>query len=177
MNIKGYKIAKIKSSKATTIMAYEVLKLFFLFSYISHAQLKKSTFSITNGKANLESYVFYYAVGQSAMIGQTNQGNKYFIHGYLNPIKNNLNGTKIPIQWAVYPNPFKGQFTIQFPFDIDMDKVKLYDLKGMQVFGEMVKISPSSVKISLLGHLATASYLLVIEHQGVLYQRQIIHDK
>ena len=47
----------------------------------------------------------------------------------------------------------------------------------MQVFGEMVKISPSSVKISLLGHLATASYLLVIEHQGVLYQRQIIHDK
>ena len=58
-----------------------------------------------------------------------------------------------------------------------MDKVKLYDLKGMQVFGEMVKISPSSVKISLLGHLATASYLLVIEHQGVLYQRQIIHDK
>ena len=158
-------------------MVYKVFKLFLLFSFVSHAQLKKSTFSIISGSENLESYVVYYSVGQSAMIGQTIQGNNHFIHGYLNPIKNNLNNTKIPIQWAVYPNPFEEQFTIQFPFDIDMAKVQLYDLKGMRVFGKMVKNSPSSVKINQLGHLAAASYLLVIEHQGVLYQRQIIHDK
>jgi len=70
-------------------------------------------------------------VGQSAMIGQQNLGNKKFIHGYLNPIKNYTHNAKIPVEWTVYPNPFKEQFTIQFPFDINIAKVQLYDLKGM----------------------------------------------
>ena len=110
------------------------------------------------------------------MIGQQNLGNKKFIHGYLNLIRSYVNNAKIPVEWTVYPNPFKEQFNIQFPFDINIAKVQLYDLKGMQVFGRMVQNSPSSVKISQLGHLASASYLLVIEHEGMLYQRQIIHD-
>lgn len=158
-------------------MKISILYLSLLLSTSVLGQLKKNTLSIAGGKANIESFTLYYAVGQSAMIGQTSQGNMRFIHGYLNPIKNFANNTKVPVEWAVYPNPFREEFTIQFPFDIDMAKVQLYDLKGMQVFGKMVKNSPSSVKISQLGHLASSSYLLVIEHQGVLYQRQIIHDK
>ena len=115
--------------------------------------------------------------GQSAVIGQENLGNKKFIHGYLNPVINYANNARVPVEWTVYPNPFREQITIQFPFDIDKAKMHLYDLKGMQVFGRMVQNSPSTVEISQLGHLASASYLLVIEHQGMLYQRQIIHDK
>lgn len=158
-------------------------KIFYLFnmallvSFSSLAQVKKSTLSTTGGEAKINSHTIFYAVGQSAMIGQQNLGNKKFIHGYLNPIRSYVNNAKIPVEWTVYPNPFKEQFNIQFPFDINIAKVQLYDLKGMQVFGRMVQNSPSSVKISQLGHLASASYLLVIEHQGVLYQRQIIHDK
>lgn len=158
-------------------------KTFYLFnmallvSFSSLAQIKKSTLSTTGGEAKINSHTIFYAVGQSALIGQQNLGNKKFIHGYLNPITNYANNVKVPVEWAVYPNPFKEQFTIQFPFDINIAKVQLYDLKGMRVFGRMVQNSPSSIKISQLGHLASASYLLVIEHQGVLYQRQIIHDK
>jgi hypothetical protein len=154
-----------------------IIYLSLLLSTSVFGQLKKNTLSIAAGKANIESFTLYYAVGQSAMIGQASQGNMRFIHGYLNPIKNYANNTKIPVEWVVYPNPFREEFTIQFPFNIDMAQVQLFDLKGMRVFGEMVKNSPSSVKISQLGHLTSSSYILVIEHQEVLYQRQIIHDK
>ena len=147
--------------------SFYLFNMALLVSFSSLAQVKKSTLSTT---------IIFYAVGQSAMIGQQNLGNKKFIHGYLNPIRSYVNNAKIPVEWTVYPNPFKEQFNIQFPFDINIAKVQLYDLKGMQVFGRMVQNSPSSVKISQLGHLASASYLLVIEHEGMLYQRQIIHD-
>ena len=157
--------------------SFYLFNMALLVSFSSLAQVKKSTLSTTGGEAKINSHTIFYAVGQSAMIGQQNLGNKKFIHGYLNPITNYIHNAKIPVEWTVYPNPFKEQFTIQFPFDINIAKVQLYDLKGMQVFGRMVQNSPSSVKISQLGHLASASYLLVIEHQGVLYQRQIIHDK
>ena len=157
--------------------SFYLFNMALLVSFSSLAQVKKSTLSTTGGEAKINSHTIFYAVGQSAMIGQQNLGNKKFIHGYLNPIRSYVNNAKIPVEWTVYPNPFKEQFTIQFPFDINIAKVQLYDLKGMQVFGRMVQNSPSSVKISQLGHLASASYLLVIEHQGVLYQRQIIHDK
>ena len=157
--------------------SFYLFNMVLLVSFSSLAQVKKSTLSTTGGEAKINSHTIFYAVGQSAMIGQQNLGNKKFIHGYLNPIRSYVNNAKIPVEWTVYPNPFKEQFTIQFPFDINIAKVQLYDLKGMQVFGRMVQNSPSSVEISQLGHLASASYLLVIEHQGVLYQRQIIHDK
>ena len=157
--------------------SFYLFNMALLVSFSSLAQVKKSTLSTTGGEAKINSHTIFYAVGQSAMIGQQNLGNKKFIHGYLNPIRSYVNNAKIPVEWTVYPNPFKEQFNIQFPFDINIAKVQLYDLKGMQVFGRMVQNSPSSVKISQLGHLASASYLLVIEHQGVLYQRQIIHDK
>lgn len=157
--------------------SFYLFNMALLVSFSSIAQVKKSTLSTTGGEAKITSHTIFYAVGQSAMIGQQNLGNKKFIHGYLNPIRSYVNNAKIPVEWTVYPNPFKEQFTIQFPFDINIAKVQLYDLKGMQVFGRMVQNSPSSVEISQLGHLASASYLLVIEHQGVLYQRQIIHDQ
>ena len=157
--------------------SFYLFNMVLLVSFSSLAQVKKSTLSTTGGEAKINSHTIFYAVGQSAMIGQQNLGNKKFIHGYLNPIRSYVNNAKIPVEWTVYPNPFKEQFNIQFPFDINIAKVQLYDLKGMQVFGRMVQNSPSSVKISQLGHLASASYLLVIEHEGMLYQRQIIHDK
>lgn len=156
--------------------SFYLFNMALLVSFSSLAQVKKSTLSTTGGEAKVNSHTIFYAVGQSAMIGQQNLGNKKFIHGYLNPIRSYVNNAKIPVEWTVYPNPFKEQFNIQFPFDINIAKVQLYDLKGMQVFGRMVQNSPSSVKISQLGHLASASYLLVIEHEGMLYQRQIIHD-
>ena len=156
--------------------SFYLFNMALLVSFSSLAQVKKSTLSTTGGEAKVNSHTIFYAVGQSAMIGQQNLGNKKFIHGYLNPIRSYVNKAKIPVEWTVYPNPFKEQFTIHFPFDINIAKVQLYDLKGMQVFGRMVQNSPSSVKISQLGHLASASYLLVIEHEGMLYQRQIIHD-
>lgn len=146
-------------------------------SFLSLAQIKKSTLSITGGAAKINSQTIFYAVGQSAVIGQQNLGNKKFIHGYLNPIINYAKNARVPVEWTVFPNPFSEQIAIQFPFDIDKSKVQLYDLKGMELFGKIVQRSPSSVQISQLGHLASASYLLVIEHQGMFYQRQIIHDK
>ena len=149
----------------------------FFVSFLSLAQIKKSTLSITGGEAKINSSTIFYAVGQSAVIGQQNLGNKKFIHGYLNPITNYVNNARVPVEWTVYPNPFREEITIQFPFDIDKSKVQLYDLKGMQVFGRIVQNSPSSIQINQLGYLASATYLLVIEHQGMLYQRQIIHDK
>lgn len=126
--------------------------------------------------AKVNSFNLYYAVGQSAMIGQISFGKTSLIHGYLNPISNFSNKTKIPVEWSVYPNPFYDQFIIQFPFDIDSAKIHLYDLKGMQVSGKITKKSSSSFQISQLGHLATTTYLLLIEHQGVLYQRHIVHE-
>lgn len=157
--------------------SFYLFKMVLLVSFPSLAQIKKNTLSITGGEAKINSHTIFYAVGQSAVIGQENLGNKKFIHGYLNPVINYANNARVPVEWTVYPNPFREQITIQFPFDIDKAKMHLYDLKGMQVFGRMVQNSPSTVEISQLGHLASASYLLVIEHQGMLYQRQIIHDK
>ena len=157
--------------------SFYLYNMLLLISFSSLAQIKKSTLSTTGGEAKINSRTIFYVVGQSALIGQENLGNKKFIHGYLHPIINYANNARVPVEWTVYPNPFREQITIQFPFDIDKAKVHLYDLKGMQVFGRLVQNSPSSVKISQLGHLASASYLLVIEHEGMLYQRQIIHDK
>lgn len=158
-------------------MEIKLFHLFILIAYFSQAQLKKSTLSINGGKAKIESHTFFYAVGQSAMIGKTIKENKRFIHGYLNPIANYATKKRVEVEWTVYPNPFRDEFTIQFPFDIDIAKVQLYDFKGIQVFGKIVQRSSSSVQISQLGHLSSSSYLLVIEYQGELYKRQIIHDK
>ena len=147
----------------------------FLLSFFSFAQLKKSTVSIAGGEVRLNSQIIYYAVGQSSMVGQNNLENKKLINGFINPINKYKNYTRLPVEWSVYPNPFKEKFIVQFPFDINDANVYLYNLKGSEMYSKIEYVNHSSIQISQLEYLSSSSYLLVIEHQGIIYKRHILH--
>ena len=109
------------------------------------------------------------------MVGQNNLENKKLINGFINPINKYKNYTRLPVEWSVYPNPFKEKFIVQFPFDINDANVYLYNLKGSEMYSKIEYVNHSSIQISQLEYLSSSSYLLVIEHQGIIYKRHILH--
>ena len=144
---------------------------------LSQGQIQKSTLSISGGHKEANGYTLIHSIGQSALIGQVNQGNKLLIHGFINPLKNYSNQPKIPVNWFVYPNPFDHQFTINFPFEIDLARIKLYDIRGAEIYHKALRKGLGNIEISQLSHLPTSTYLLVIEYNGKMYQRHLINEK
>lgn len=101
---------------------------------------------------------------------------QYFTVGYGIGIDEQLTAQKL--NWEVYPNPSKGEFTLFLPQEEKEEiAISLFALDGSKVFEASEKL-PAEREIKLaLQHLSPGVYLLKAQGKKGIYQERIMIEK
>jgi len=164
------------------------LLLLLLISAGLNAQLIKSS-TIGAGGTTVKSQGKYYShvIGQQSISGTSSKNGITIRQGFKQPnflvksIKKSGLEIKIeevnPIQYTVFPNPFKDKFSVKFSQkSVSETYVVLYDLGGNVVFEKTYPGDIDEININSLPQIRVGNYVLNIVYIGKPFSANLIKE-
>lgn len=157
-----------------------LLLLFFQFSLTQNFEktlLKKQTISSNFdsnilGKSNIP-IKFIQIVNQKSPIGLFLEKDFNLIQGFLSPQYNLLSSDFLPLDFIIYPNPFKNYFYMEFKERIYTNIiVEIYTLSGLLLYNKIF-LKSNKIRVENL-NLSQSVFVIKVQANRKIYSKKII---
>ncbi len=163
-------------------LLFFILLVLLSFQTVNSQALIKLRSTVSNGGSSKifiskgHNYYFQQSIGQSSVIGLSQDNNFLLRQGFIQPLKDSINPIPFEILKAIVsPNPFSENLTVSFAEDIsDILYLTLYDLNGKIVYFNKYE---ANQELNLNLHsLAPAVYLIKVNTSTKCFYAKMIRD-